>query len=130
MNLATTRPWIKNIIHSLPEIWYILLLLAWLVPGMRIGNTVITVLSLGVLFLLTKQLFRKSGWVSMLLGFFLTLGSFILFMAMLSEYNQFPVKNTSGAFELLLGGGLLIGTSFIFSVQMLIGGIRKTSNCL
>lgn len=124
---TTTFPKFKSLLHSLPEIWYILLLITGIVSCLQTVNSIITLFSVAILALLIKQLFYKNTKLSIVFGALLSIGAFYMLMAMLSEYSEFQDKNDPKAIQLLMGGCLICGTSLILSIQMLVQGIRKIS---
>ena len=73
--------------------------------------------------LLIKQLFQKTGWISSLLGFLLSLASLYMIGALLSEYGEFPTGAEPNAIKMIIIGGTLVGTSLILALKMWYQGV-------
>lgn len=83
MSTLASNPQIKKMIHSISEIWFIIILSipAWSMTSYLIVKEfdnftfVLTLFFTIAIGLLIKQLFQKTGWISSLLGFLLSLAS-------------------------------------------------------
>lgn len=135
MNALATFPQVKKRIGLLPEIWYTILL-----GGMALDNVdyltrtpwnssslLFLILYFGVVALLVRQFFRASGWVSVILGALFSIGSLFMFLAVLSEYKEFPLRTEPGAISLICVGSLLTITSFMLAARMFLKGCRIIS---
>ena len=95
MSTLASNPQIKKMIHSISEIWFIIILSipAW------------------------------TGWISSLLGFLLSLASLYMIGALLSEYGEFPTGAEPNAIKMIIIGGTLVGTSLILALKMWYQGV-------
>ena len=73
--------------------------------------------------LLIKQIFQKTGWISLLFGFFLSFASLYMIGALLSEYREFPTGTEPNAILMLTVGGPLFGISLILALKMCYQGV-------
>ena len=132
MGTLVSNPRIIKVLRSLPEIWYITLFI--LLGGSNFLNVfsfgwnsvngVTTLLSLAIVVLLVVQLFKELVWSRFLLGALFTFGSLFMFIALLSEYSEFPLGTEPNAINLIIGGILVIGPSFLLAGKMLIRGVH------
>lgn len=137
MNTSIVTNRIKRFINSFPEIWYITLFSLLVISdiaclftsGWHSRNTVTTLVSLAIVILLLMQLFRNNTWSRFLLGTIFTFGSLFMFLALLSEYSEFPLGTEPGAITLLAVGIPLIGFSFLMGGKMLLKGIHNMYAC-
>ena len=107
MSTLASNPRIKKMIHSISEIWFIIILSipAWSMTSYLIVKefdnftftlTLFFTIAIG---LLIKQIFQKTGWISSLLGFLLSLASLYTIWALIipnylvSAFNVILVKN-------------------------------------
>lgn len=133
MGTLVSNPGIIKVLRSLPEIWYITLftllggsnILNVFSFGWNSVNGVTTLLSLAIVVLLVVQLFKKLVWSRFLLGALFTFGSLFMFIALLSEYSEFPLGTEPNAINLIIGGILVIGPSFLLAGKMLIRGVHN-----
>ncbi len=130
MNILIIKIWSKRFIDSLPEIWYIILFALLtcsnfhsLSASWHIVNIFMILFSLIIVTLLIMQLFKKILWSRLLLGLLFTLGSIYMFLALLSEYMEFPTKTDTEAIQLIVAGSILIGASFLLGGKMLLYGL-------
>ncbi|SEF51480.1 hypothetical protein [Parabacteroides chinchillae] len=130
MNILIIKIWSKRFIDSLPEIWYIILFALLtcsnfhsLSASWHIVNIFMILFSLTIVTLLIMQLFKKILWSRLLLGLLFTLGSIYMFLALLSEYMEFPTKTDTEAIQLIVAGSILIGVSFLLGGKMLLYGL-------
>ena len=98
MSTLASNPRIKKMIHSISEIWFIIILSfpAWdinsslITKGWDTSHFIASLLFALLMTLLIKQIFQKTGWISSIIWFF----SFVRFpvydRALLSEYREFP----------------------------------------
>lgn len=135
MNALATFPQAKKIIGLLPEIWYTLLsgictldiIYSLIHTPWNPTSLLFIILNFVVVALLVRQLFRANGWVSIMLGILFSIGSLWMFLAVLSEYKEFPLGTEPGAISLICIGSLLTITSFVLAARMLIKGYRIVS---
>ena len=130
MNILIIKIWSKRFIDSLPEMWYIILFALLtcsnfhsLSASWHIVNIFMILFSLTIVTLLIMQLFKKILWSRLLLGLLFTLGSIYMFLALLSEYMEFPTKTDTEAIQLIVAGSILIGVSFLLGGKMLLYGL-------
>lgn len=133
MNTQTASPWIYKITRSIPEIWYIAILsvitFSFIYDAIgrewQDSSMLFSLLLVSCIGLLVKQIFQRRNWISIILGIIFGAVSLFMLGALFSEYSEFPDKTVSNAVQLIIGGGLLIGTSLILAVAMWLRGILK-----
>ncbi|WP_288735885.1 hypothetical protein [uncultured Parabacteroides sp.] len=131
MSTLASNPRIRKMIHSISEIWFIIILSfpAWSMTSYLIVKEfdnftfVLTLFFTIAIGLLIKQLFQKTGWISSLLGFLLSLASLYMIGALLSEYGEFPTGAEPNAIKMIIIGGTLVGTSLILALKMWYQGV-------
>lgn len=133
MNALTLQSGIKRGISSISEIWFLLLFI--LLGGINLCNilmgnwhpvnTIAASVSVFIIALLLFLLFRKNSWISFYLGLLFASGSSLAYLAVLSEFKEFPLGTEPGALNLIIGGSLFCGTSFFLAIRMMMKGIHK-----
>ena len=131
MSTLASNPRIKKMIHSISEIWFIIILSfpAWdinsslITKGWDTSHFIASLLFALLMALLIKQIFQKTGWISLLFGFFLSFASLYTIGALLSEYREFPTGTEPNAILMLTVGGPLFGISLILALKMCYQGV-------
>lgn len=126
MSAFVLSPQMRTIAHSISEIWYIIIfsVITWDINYSLIKKGWDTSSFLSLLFfalliaLLIKQIFRRTGWISLLFGFIFSFVSLYMIGALLSEYSEFPTGTESNAIWMLIVGGTLFGISLILGIRM------------
>lgn len=134
MSTLASNPRISKMIHSISEIWFLLILAVptifdaifeigskgkWTIP--------FTLLSIAVILIsiLIKQLIQKTAWISLVLGVVLCFFSLFFVAAALSEYDEFPLGTEPNALSLLAFGTIVGGISFVLAIKMSFQGAYK-----
>lgn len=132
MSTLASNPRIRKMIHSISEIWFIIILsgITWDINSSLItkGDTsrfISFLLFTFLIVLLIKQIFQKTGWVSLLLGFLLSFASLYMIGALLSEYSEFPTGREPNAILMITVGGVIFGISLILGIRMCLQGAHK-----
>lgn len=122
MSTLILNPKITDVFRLLPEIWYVILLALYLWDR---HLSILFCVSAICLVLLIKQIFRKNGWISLILGFTFSFVSFWMIGASLSEYHEFPTERESEATRFIILWITVFGTSLILAIRMFYIGIRR-----
>lgn len=128
------RTWdMKRTFFSLPDLWFLLLLLlGWVdyIGGLFVGALhAVNIILGGALLILTalliKQLFYRKVLVSFVMGWIFLLASLYFSFALISELAEFASLAEQKAVEMMIGGGLIVGGSMVMSVLMMIRNTLK-----
>ena len=135
MSTLASNPRISKMLHSISEIWFIIILSipAWsmirylIIKEFDNFTFVLTLFFTIAIDLLIKQIFQKTGWISLLVGFLLSFASLYMIGALLSEYNEFSTGREPNAilmrspFTLVVtfAGTGTSGASKVFSVLVM-----------
>lgn len=133
MDTSTVRTGVKKIGYFLSEIWYISIicllagnnLFRLQATNWQTTDIVITLIAATLIVLLAIQFIKRNCWIDFYLGILFAFGSFWMILAMLSEYQEFPLGTEPRAMLLLGVGGLLFGSSFLLAGKMVIRGVRN-----
>lgn len=133
MSTLASNPRISKMIHSISEIWFIIILSfpAWdinsslITKGWDTSHFIVSLLFALLIVLLIKQIFQKTGWISLLFGFLLSFASLYMIGALLSEYSEFPTGTEPNAILMLTVGGGIFGISLILGIRMCLQGAHK-----
>ena len=135
MNMALTlKTWNKKrVLTSLPDFWFLALLLAgWIDLGRSVFSgewhmmIILVVLFLSVLTaIFVKQILNRKAALSIIIGVILLLVSFYLLLALFAEFAEFQSAGEPRAVELMLGGVTVVGGSLIMYILMMIRGRFK-----
>ena len=131
MSTLASNPRISKMLHSISEIWFIIILSipAWsmirylIIKEFDNFTFVLTLFFTIAIGLLIKQIFQKTGWISLLVGFLLSFASLYMIGALLSEYNEFSTGREPNAILMLTVGGTLFGISLILALEMCYQGV-------
>ena len=133
MSTLASNPRISKMIHSISEIWFIIILSfpAWdinsslITKGWDTSHFIVSLLFALLIVLLIKQIFQKTEWISLLFGFLLSFASLYMIGALLSEYSEFPTGTEPNAILMLTVGGGIFGISLILGIRMCLQGAHK-----
>ena len=128
MNMALTlKTWNKKrVLTSLPDFWFLALLLAgWIDLGRSVFSgewhmmIILVVLFLSVLTaIFVKQILNRKAALSIIIGVILLLVSFYLLLALFAEFAEFQSAGEPRAVELMLGGVTVVGGSSSLSGEV------------
>ena len=112
------HPIIAKVLSSLPEAWFLVLFSMyvlgsipdWIPASQGISSLILPICSLGVLALLVKQFIHRSRILGGIFGVIFTLCSIFMFLAVLSEYKEFPTVSLEAIGLLSMGSFLTLGS--------------------
>ena len=130
----TFKTWdAKRLLTSLPDFWFLaLLLVGWVDLGKSVfsGEWHVLIIPVAVFLIVgtvifVKQILHRNVAVSSVIGFIFMLISFYLLLAIFAENAEFQRAGEPRAAELMLGGSIVVGGSLIMSLLMMIRGVFK-----
>ena len=90
---------IKHLLFTMPEILLLALILFYWVSS----GTLLNPIAIGLILILTIQLFLRNDFLGVLIPILLVLASIYLTLALFSEFSEFQMKNSDARHLLLVG---------------------------
>lgn len=113
-----------NYLKWLPEGFFILSVLCyWYLTGSLLNPVAIIALLLLIVLILIRNRTYASIFMGSTLAMILSLATMYLFMALISEYNEF-VAPTKEAIHMLVTGSVYLGLNLLMAIFMLAKYIR------
>lgn len=109
--------------RTLPFLYLSALMLYWLADTYFALNS-FNYVSAIILILLTAQFFLRNKILGLSLGLVILVSSVIMFLAVISEYNNFKLLNAE-ANKLLIYGYLLSFGAFVSSTTMTVNNLKR-----